>query len=96
MKKTLALLVITGMILSACSGTSDSVATPSPTPTPSPTEEPEIVVDSDVVLIMPDQAEAVSSPMSVEGFAPGTWFFEGNIVGEVRAQSGEVLTTLPL
>ena len=61
---------------------------------PDPTLAP--VLEKDVVLEVPEENSAVSSTFAVEGLAPGTWFFEGQITGEVHNEDGTVLTTFPL
>lgn len=98
MKKTLFLISVVSFLLTACSRTAQPQPSPLATPTPTPiTSSPETpVVESGLVLTRPNENTAVSSPLTIEGFAPGNWFFEGTIVGEIQSEAGETLTTFPL
>src|ERR1700754_995506 len=97
-KKLFLTFVSSIFILSACSKPSQPTASATPVPTAVPaTNQPETpfepVVESGVVLEIPDVDTAVSSPLAIEGLAPGTWFFEGQIQGEILSESGESLVT---
>jgi len=50
-----------------------------------PAQQEEVVID------MPQIAQIVTSPMTIKGKALNTWFFEANIVIELRDENGKVL-----
>lgn len=98
MPHLLLILFLSAVVLSACSTTKTTQLDSSVTPTPSVSSSPLAlpVVEDEVVLLTPDVTTAVASPLEIEGFAPGTWFFEGSIVGELTTDEGHVLSTFPL
>jgi hypothetical protein len=72
------------------SGCSLQPATPSATPTPaSPTQ-------SEVQLQTPQSGQVVTSPLQITGSAPGTWFFEAQILGKLLDENGAVIAQTPL
>jgi hypothetical protein len=95
MNVKLSLIVLSMVVLAGCS-TSKPPSSPIPTTTPvaDPLESP--VTEKEVVLETPVEDSAVTSPLTIEGLAPGTWFFEGQIIGQIISQSGQVLATVPL
>lgn len=48
-----------------------------------------------VNLSSPQEGSVVNSPLVVKGEAPGSWFFEGNIVVEIQDNNRQVITTHP-
>ncbi|MEQ1849099.1 MAG: Gmad2 immunoglobulin-like domain-containing protein [Candidatus Peribacteraceae bacterium] len=46
---------------------------------------------TEVILESPTPGSVVSSPLVINGSAPGTWFFEANIVAELQDQDGNVI-----
>lgn len=51
--------------------------------------------DSEVIVSSPTEGSEVSSPLNVEGEAPGTWFFEARAQVRLLDASGDVLATAP-
>lgn len=91
----LSVLFLSTVLLSACSRQEPIISpTPSPVVTAEPTSIP--VVIKDVVLQNPNVTEAISPPLRIAGLAPGNWFFEGQIQGDIISESGELLDTFPL
>lgn len=48
-----------------------------------------------VVISTPAPGARVTSPLVVEGTAPGDWYFEAQFVGQLRAADGAVLAEAP-
>ncbi len=44
-----------------------------------------------VGLQSPDPQELIASPVEVAGYAPGTWFFEGQLSAELQTAQGETI-----
>lgn len=108
MKKTLLALTCASIVFSACSNpfkssllnnnnaTVSATLAPSATPiaTARVTSIP-IPVDQ-VQLLKPAPNSTVSSPFEIAGKAPGSWFFEGQILGEIKNAKNESLAIFPL
>lgn len=65
---------------------------------PQPAEAPETAEASgvtDVIITTPSSGARVTSPVVVEGTAPGDWYFEAQFVGQLRAADGSVLAEAP-
>lgn len=65
---------------------------------PQPAEAPETAEASgvtDVIITTPSSGARVTSPVVVEGTAPGDWYFEAQFVGQLRAADGTVLAEAP-
>ncbi len=69
---------------------------PSPTPSsqPSPLSSPSPT--SEVILETPQEGARLSSPIKIKGQAPGSWFFEGQIVAQLLDKNGKLMATSPL
>ncbi len=67
----------------------------SPQITDNMTSDSAAVTAKEVVLTSPQAGTAVSSPLAVKGEAPGSWFFEGNIIVELQDDKHQVITTHP-
>jgi hypothetical protein len=96
-KRLFFLLPIVIVLCSGCAKKSPPVLQPTPVavtaiPQPSLITIPE----EKVVLEIPKETDVVTSPSEISGFAPGTWFFEGQIRGEVVSEAGQSLATFPL
>jgi hypothetical protein len=48
-----------------------------------------------VVITTPTRGARVTSPVIVEGTAPGDWFFEAQFVGQLRSADGAALAEAP-
>jgi Immunoglobulin-like domain of bacterial spore germination len=48
-----------------------------------------------VIINAPASGARVTSPVVVEGTAPGDWFFEAQFVGQLRGADGTVLAEAP-
>lgn len=67
-------------------------------PQQAPTIEPaatEAVAEPGVVITAPASGARVTSPLVVEGTAPGDWYFEAQFVGQLRGADGAVLAEAP-
>src|SRR5690606_22576276 len=66
---------------------------------PAPTETPPATTDSAsgpmVLVTAPASGARVSSPLVVEGTAPGDWYFEAQFVGQLRGADGALLAEAP-
>lgn len=78
----------------ACLGALASCAPPSPAPE-APPATTEAAPDLGVVVNGPSAGARVTSPVVVEGTAPGDWYFEAQFVGQLRAADGTVLAEAP-
>lgn len=102
MKNIFPLVLVFSIILfSACQRIPEESDTPSPSsspsilsPEPSASALPSPI--SEITLKEPQWNAIVSSPFEIVGSAPGTWFFEGQIIGEIKNQNGESLAIFPL
>jgi hypothetical protein len=67
------------------------------TPPQQAAEEPtaEAVSEVSVTVSAPTSGARVTSPLVVEGAAPGDWYFEAQFVGRLRAADGTVLAEAP-
>ncbi len=50
---------------------------------------------TDVIVTSPELGSLVESPLSVEGKARGTWFFEASLPVEITDASGNVIAVAP-
>jgi len=48
-----------------------------------------------VIITTPTSGARVTSPLVVEGTAPGDWYFEAQFVGQLRGADGAVLAEAP-
>jgi len=48
-----------------------------------------------IVVTAPRQGARVTSPLRIEGTAPGDWFFEAVFPAELRSATGELLAEAP-
>lgn len=91
-------LVVT-MLLAGCQfiGNTPPQSSPVLSPTPAATIEPVTNIDQNsVTLEIPTVGQTVSTPFTVRGQAPGSWFFEGQLVGKLLDTNGDLITTAPL
>lgn len=58
-------------------------------------KEKEVVKERELVVESPDKREEVSSPLTVEGRAKGTWYFEASFPVELRDKNGNLLAETP-
>lgn len=68
------------------------------TPPQQAAEEPvtaEAASEVSVTVSAPASGARVTSPLVVEGTAPGDWYFEAQFVGQLRAADGTVLAEAP-
>lgn len=65
--------------------------------TPAPAPEPEVQAAGEVVINItsPAPGARVTSPLRVEGTAPGDWFFEAVFPVQLRSADGQVLAEAP-
>lgn len=90
-------IVASGIILSACNKKPAASPAPLATPTPSPLVTTGVPVQEKGVSIeIPEPGFAIASPVEIKGFAPGSWFFEGQIQGQLISEAGKVVSTFPL
>ena len=68
-------------------------------PPPPAQEPPAATVESadvqSAVVTTPVTGARVTSPLVIEGTAPGDWFFEAQFVGQLRGADGTVLVEAP-
>jgi hypothetical protein len=84
MSKYLVPLALSAVLLIGCvPGKNTPAPTPATSQTPSPTEE--------VTVITPAANQLLKSPQRIHGKAPGTWFFEANVVVKLLDEHGAVL-----
>lgn len=82
--------LIAVLALAACS---QPAPAPAPTPAPPP---PAAVAEAPAVNLTAPLADArVTSPLIVEGTAPGDWYFEAQFPVQLRAVDGAVLAEAP-
>lgn len=87
-------LLFSATFLAGCSSqTVPSVPSPSPVESTSPVPSTE---PSEVTLTSPLPNSTISSPLTISGQAPGTWFFEANIVGVLESTDGVEIARVPL
>ncbi|MBC7770733.1 MAG: hypothetical protein H7124_18265 [Phycisphaerales bacterium] len=48
-----------------------------------------------IVIATPSPGARVTSPLRVEGVAPGDWFFEAVFPAELRSENGDVIAEAP-
>jgi hypothetical protein len=87
------------MLLTGCQfiGNTPPQSSPVLSPTPAATAEPVTNTDQNsITLEIPTVGQTVSTPFTVRGQAPGSWFFEGQLVGKLLDANGNLLTTAPL
>lgn len=92
-------LLLVSILLTGCQfiGNTQPQSSPIQSPTSLETAEPiSNTNQASVTLDLPTVGQAVSSPFTVRGRAPGNWFFEGQIIGKLINAEGEVITTAPL
>jgi hypothetical protein len=77
--KTLATLSIFALALTGCSSS----------PTSGPSENSPSTI---ITITAPTEGSLAPSPLSVEGEAPGTWFFEGETTLELQDANGNTIT----
>lgn len=64
-----------------------------PPPAPAPPQEPKILRYGDVLMIYDLQhGDTIKSPLTIQGKARGTWFFEANFPITLRGNEGQVMT----
>ncbi len=56
-----------------------------------PPSETKKLPPTDIVLTTPEGGSVVSSPLTIQGTAPGSWFLEATFPIEVRDEQGTVL-----
>lgn len=76
-------LVLSAIILVSCSSKTDSGEQNSSSSASN--------TDSEVTVSSPASDSVVTSPLSVSGFAKGTWFFEANIPVSLEDEDGNVI-----
>ena len=59
------------------------------------TETAAVAPGSSVIINTPASGARVTSPLVVEGTAPGDWFFEAQFPAELRSADGAVLAEAP-
>lgn len=98
MKKIIVcLILLSGLVLSACGKKSQPTPTSTPAPTPTPTVVTGVpILETDATIEIPEPGSVITSPVDIKGLAPGPWFFEGQIQGQIVSESGEVVSTFPL
>ena len=64
-------------------------------PAETPPATTEAVAGPRVVISTPTSGARVTSPLVVEGTAPGDWYFEAQFVGQLRGADGAVLAEAP-
>ncbi|ANP45178.1 hypothetical protein ATE48_04230 [Candidatus Viadribacter manganicus] len=65
-------------------------------PQEAPDTETTIAAETPVVVIAtPASGARVTSPLVVEGTAPGDWYFEAQFAGQLRGADGAVLAQAP-
>lgn len=101
--KILLLIVFAAVVFTACAPFPQPGATPTPAVTaqptpiiqPTPSAQPTLP-SQEVTLEMQKANTIVTSPFEIKGYAPGSWFFEGQLLGEIKTASNETLATFPL
>jgi len=63
----------------------------SPPPAPAPAPQSDVTV----VVASPQPGARVTSPLRVEGTAPGDWYFEAQFPAQLRGANGELLAEAP-
>jgi len=79
--------LVAALALSACS----------PPAAEAPATTTAAVAESDVAMVIatPTAGARVTSPLRVEGTAPGDWFFEAQFPAELRGANGELIAEAP-
>ena len=67
----------------------------SPPPAEAPTTSTEVAATGAVVISAPASGARVTTPLVVEGTAPGDWFFEAQFPVKLVAADGTVLAEAP-
>ena len=96
MKKYLFLLFVSSLFLSACLSSKQPVVSSQPQAAPSAVATSSPVTNVELKLENPQPNQEISSPLTVKGKLPWTWFFEGQIYAELIGEDGEVLAGSPL
>lgn len=76
--------ILAALVLAACS----------PPATETPPAEP-ATTGVTIVVVTPATGTRVTSPLRVEGTAPGDWFFEAVFPAELRGADGAVIAQAP-
>lgn len=66
-----------------------------PASAPAPEAEPVATEAPGVVVSTPASGARVTSPLIVEGTAPGDWYFEAQFVAQLRGADGALLAEAP-
>lgn len=96
-KSSLALVLISSLILVTACAKLDVIPIPSPvTPPSSTSKEPEILYEqkaeeADVKVFSPLPNALVKTPLEITGEAKGTWFFEGSFPVKLVDSKGVIL-----
>jgi hypothetical protein len=89
MLRTTRFVVLAGVLaLAAC-------LQPQPTPAEPPATSTEVAATGAVVITAPVSGARVTSPLIVEGTAPGDWYFEAQFPVKLVAADGTVLAEAP-
>jgi hypothetical protein len=79
----------------ACAASLVACSPPQQTPAPETAPAAETAEASSVTINAPASGARVTSPLVVEGTAPGDWYFEAQFVGQLRGADGAILAEAP-
>jgi hypothetical protein len=68
---------------------------PAQAPTETPPATTDIASGPMVLVTTPASGARVTSPLVIEGTAPGDWYFEAQFVGQLRGADGTLLAEAP-
>lgn len=82
-------------LVAACMAALFACSPPQAPPAETPPDTSEAAGAPMVLVTTPASGARVTSPLVVEGTAPGDWYFEAQFVGQLRGADGALLAEAP-